>query len=111
MIMYRYTLTLTYDNILKFDDFIEDVTLTADEYGALYSCINRKYSFREFPTIGRDHFNRFVVQVASEVEIPDFAKTSLRIGMLKHLQDHFKAKYNFKHEKLSKIYLRRDVNV
>lgn len=109
MIINRYTLTLTYDNILKFDTFKEDVTLTADEYGALYSCINRKYSFREFPTIGKDYFNRFVVQVASEHEIPEFALQSLRIGMLKNLTNHFATKYNFKHDNLSKIYLRRDV--
>ena len=109
MIISRYTLTLTYDNILKFDDFTEDVTLSCDEYGVLYTCVNRKYSFREFPTIGRDHFNRFVVQVASEHEIPEFALQSLRIGMLKHLLDYFEVKYNFKHDNLSKIYLRRDV--
>lgn len=109
MIISRYTLTLTYDNILKFDDFTEDVTLSCDEYGALYTCVNRKYSFREFPTIGRDHFNRFVVQVACEHEIPEFALQSLRIGMLKHLLDYFAVKYNFKNDNLSKIYLRRDV--
>lgn len=109
MIINRYTLTLTYDNILKFDTFKEDVTLTADEYGALYSCINRKYSFREFPTIGKDHFNRFVVQVASEHEIPEFALQSLRIGMLKNLTNHFATKYNFYDSNLSKIYVRRDV--
>ena len=109
MIINRYTLTLTYDNILKFDTFQDEVSLSCDEYGALYTCVDRKYSFREFPTIGKDHFNRFVVQIASEYEIPEFALQSLRIGMLKHLTDHFAVMYDFHNSNLSKIYVRRDV--